>query len=248
MIDVVALYLEGLPKAEPPRRCDRGHTVAGEAKFCPECGLPVPPAGEWRCPGGHLSDAAAKFCPECGAGRLQAPVAGAGVAVELAAQVQPARELTESERAERERLHAEAVRLGKSDPQLTYKAPSGRYPVKVIHFMADGLTAFGVVWMRGQELALDENPNDPRWVQAQTWINKDRWQQIEDYGEQKFAEGPWPGKRYVDGAGQFQRLRPIGSTKPDDPATVTGPTPEMLAEADRRERMRGRGVPQPSLR
>jgi len=38
----------------------------------------------------------------------------------------------------------------------------------LIHFTADGLTAFGQVWYRGQELEI--GPGHPRWPEAADWI------------------------------------------------------------------------------
>lgn len=47
--------------------CPAGHVNRAGAKFCTECGSPVPVAGgPSRCPDGHENEAAAKFCVDCG--------------------------------------------------------------------------------------------------------------------------------------------------------------------------------------
>jgi len=63
----------------------------------------------------------------------------------------------------------------------------------LIHFTADRLTAFGQVWYRGQELEI--GPGHPRWPEAADWITLTPEQQVQRFGEQKFAPGPWPGPR-----------------------------------------------------
>jgi len=54
----------------------------------------------------------------------------------------------------------------------------------VIHMVDDGLTYGPKVYTRGEEIALnpEENP----------WANYSRAQQIQFYGKQVFAKGPWP--------------------------------------------------------
>lgn len=46
--------------------CAACHAQVGKAKFCPECGTPVPPPRA-ACGGcGHQPEGTPKFCPECG--------------------------------------------------------------------------------------------------------------------------------------------------------------------------------------
>jgi hypothetical protein len=229
------------PLPQAALRCPNGHPTATAAKFCSECGAAlVTPDQDWTCTGGHHNEASAKFCPQCGVPRFQPPVVGAGASVEMAARPLPDEQLSPQQRAEREAQHAAAIAAGARDPGLRYQPPTSADTV-LIHFIEDGLTYAGKVWMRGEELELDKDPNNPRWREAQVWINMDRWQQIEAYGAVKFAPGPWPGKRYSDGAGQFQRLRGLGANDAD----VMGPSPEVLEQADRQAAARRRGVPLP---
>lgn len=232
--------------------CSNGHPLFHGAKFCPECGTPAGVCAEpqpWMCPGGHQNEASAKFCPECGSayGAPQPPITGAGMAVELAAQVQPPRPvemLSPAERAERERLHAEAVRAGAQMPPLQFEQPQGQ--TETIHMLEDGLTAFGVVWMRGQEITL--TVGSERWNQARSWWNMPEFEQVERYGQIKFRKGPWPGKRYADAAGGFEVLGDLDREKAKQGARVAGPGVDLLVQADQREAQRRGAVPAPMWR
>lgn len=150
----------------------------------------------------------------------------------------PAAELTPEELAERERQHAAAVaasrRFEQAEPQFV---PTEGEAV-LIHFIADGLTAFGQVWFLGQELEI--GPDHPRWAEARQWITLSRFEQIARFGEHKFDPGPWPGRPYVDAAGSFEQ-RMMGPK--DNPVPVPVPTQEELAQAQEAERRRGRAVP-----
>jgi hypothetical protein len=166
---------------------------------------------------------------------LQAsPLAGAATA----SRPKPAAELTPEERAERERQHAAALAAARRFEQAepTYVPTEGE--AVLIHFVADGFTAFGQVWFRGQEMEI--GPGHPRWAEARRWITLSRFEQIDRYGEQKFDFGPWPGRPYVDAAGSFERL----VTGPKDaPVPVPVPTAAQLAQAQEAEVRRGRAVP-----
>jgi hypothetical protein len=72
-----------------------------------------------------------------------------------------------------------------------------------IHFLIDGFTACGRVWMRGQELEFDipglpfEDTKDRN---GETWLAFDDAAQMEHYGKVYFRRGPWPGSGYEDPA------------------------------------------------
>ncbi len=201
---------------------------------------PVPQ--DWACVRGHLIDAAAKFCMECGDQRpdLKPPVAGAGVAAELAARPVPMEELTPEERAHRERLHAAALRAGREDPARVIERPSGQRPVLTFHIVRSGWTWAGQVWYRGQEISLEEGT--PRWDEAQRFINWSEAEQMERYGCIRWRLGPWPfRKSYTEiEPGSYQKL-----TSLDGRGQVTGPGIEQLRQADEQERRRAGGVPRP---
>jgi hypothetical protein len=150
----------------------------------------------------------------------------------------PASELTAEELAERERQHqaamAAATQFEREQPEFIPVAGAA----VLIHFIADGLTAFGQVWYRGQELEI--GPEHPRWAEARQWITLSRFEQIDRYGEHKFDQGPWPGRPYADAVGSFEHLM----TGPkDNPVPVPVPGQEELARAQDAERRRGRAVP-----
>lgn len=206
--------------------------------FCTQCG--------------EKSTSVAKFCFACGNPLHAAPVAGAGFQTELASRVgpvdhnafrpKPEAELSPQERAERQRQHAAAIAAGQKDPQLTY-VPSKSPEAILIHFVDDGFTFAGQVWMRGQEIEI--GPDHPRWEEAQRWINMDDFQQMEYYGKIRFRKGPWPGKRsYADGADGFESVM-VGQG--ESATKYQGPSVKELLEADARERRRGRAVPAPTF-
>jgi hypothetical protein len=188
-----------------------------------------------RCMLGHETPYGFRFCPTCGVPMdAEAPQPG----VVTAARPKPAAELTPEERAERERQHAAALAAARRFEQAepTYVPTEGE--AVLIHFVADGFTAFGQVWFRGQEMEI--GPGHPRWAEARRWITLSRFEQIDRYGEQKFDFGPWPGRPYVDAAGSFERL----VTGPKDaPVPVPVPTAAQLAQAQEAEVRRGRAVP-----
>lgn len=249
IVDPAKLWLEEpevkLPEVHPDfpvpaqQECAQcGQASPGSsARFCFACGASlIPPAAqEWVCGQGHLSEATYKFCPLCGDQRpdLRAPVSGAGAVVEALARPKPYEELSPAERAERQRLHIEAVSLGRRDPGVTYEPPRTQ-ETELIHFLEDGLSFAGTVWFRGQEIELDVGSQ--RWQEAQAWIHLTDFEQMERWGRVYFRHGPWPGKRYVDA------LRESGAEPPP------GVDVNVLLQAEAKERSRNRGVPRPVAR
>jgi hypothetical protein len=241
-----------------PLLCNAGHANLPGAKFCTECGdrLALPePDGPWTDGLGHTSPASARFCSECGAQRPDtvAPVAGAGFAAEFAARAstataesfrpKPWDELTEAEKTERMRQHTEAVRLGAAMPDERLLPPAEGAETVLIHVCEDGLTAFGRVWYRGQEIELPVG--SPRYEQARSWIHATPSQQMERYnGRVMFRPGPWPGARTYT-AGGPQAAAPLMSM--DGQHRLSGPSIEELQRADQLEQQRARRVPAPVL-
>ena len=196
----------------------------------------------WTCQLGHISPPDSAFCPRCGLPR--GAVVQAAVSAE-AARPRPASELTPEELAERDLQHAEAVAAAaqfEARPQEFVRAEGEAI---LIHFIEDGLTAFGQVWYRGQELEI--GPSHPRWQEALGWITLDRFAQIERWGKQKFDYGPWPGRRsYAEAAGSFEHLSVIAPDGTKIP--YAGPSATELKAADDAEARRGRAVPAPAYR
>jgi hypothetical protein len=195
---------------------------------------------EAACALGHPNTAEARFCVTCGL-PMDARVS-AGRAEP--SRPRPEAELSEQEKAERESRHAAAVAAAAQfeNREDSYVPSEGE--AVLIHFIADGLTAFGQVWYRGQELAI--GPDHPRWKEARDWITLSRFDQAERWGEQKFDFGPWPGRgSYADAAGSFEQLT---VTDPQgNKVSYSGPSEEQLRAADEAERRRGRAVPAPAF-
>lgn len=69
-----------------------------------------------------------------------------------------------------------------------------------INFVHDGLTAFGRVWYRGQELSIDrtsadwETTIDP--ATGKSWLELDEYEQEDKWGNRYFREGKWKGKGF----------------------------------------------------
>ena len=61
------LTLAGDPQESAPRCCEACGAEVGDAKFCPECGTPVPETHVACRECGHRPETSPKFCPECGA-------------------------------------------------------------------------------------------------------------------------------------------------------------------------------------
>jgi len=202
-----------------------------------EPGLPGP-----VCALGHQNVTGARFCASCGLDMTaQAPDAVRAEGV----RPRPAAQLSPEELAERDKAHAAAVAETarfEAQPQA-WQPTEGR--AVLIHFIDDGLTAFGQVWYRGQELEI--GPDHPRWEEARGWILLNRAQQAERWGRQFFEHGPWPGRRsYTEEQGGFQQLS--GTDHAGNPVTIAGPGEEALRQADAAEARRARGVPAPAFR
>lgn len=191
------------------------------------------------CALGHLNHPDARFCAGCGL-----PMGAALPSSGEPMRPRPASQLTPAERAERERQHAEAVAASARFDAAPQRFVPAEGEAVLIHFVADGLTAFGQVWYRGQELAI--GPGHPRWAEALGWITLDKYGQVERWGEQKFDFGPWPGRRsYADALGSFEQLR--GTDAAGNKVMISGPTEQQLRDADEAERRRGRAVPAPAM-
>ena len=73
----------------------------------------------------------------------------------------------------------------------------------LIHFVADGFTAQGENWYRGQELEFGKNSVAFKQTfnrLGESWVLYTEEQQLVNYGEVKFRRGPWPGLPYEDGS------------------------------------------------
>lgn len=144
--------------------------------------------GDLVCQFNHPNPAGGKFCPECGL-----PV-GTQV-VNMDAQLRPPKpesELTPDERAQRAAEHQQALAINAAFDQ----APVPDFPVSqpgeniTVHFVDDGFTFGGHVWLRGQQVSV--GPSHPRWEDVRKWILLTADEQIARYGKPYFAPGPVP--------------------------------------------------------
>lgn len=208
----------------------------------PEVLAEAPGEAGQACALGHENVPGARFCASCGLA-MDAPAPGPVKAEGV--RPRPEAELTEEEKAERDRRHSAAVaETARFEAQQPQYQQSGGAAV-LIHFTEDGLTAFGQVWYRGQELEI--GPDHPRWPEARGWITLSRSQQAERWGRQFFEHGPWPGRRsYTEAEGSFERL--AGTDHQGNAVTIAGPGDEALRQADAAEARRNRGVPAPAFR
>lgn len=205
------------PEAEPEPSvlaCGYGHPVAEGSKFCGECGQPL-------------------AAPRPAAPPHELPMHS--LAQPPDPRPKPEAELTDEERAERQRQHLLAMEAGRRDPGVQFASPPPNRETVLIHMVEDGLTAFGVVWFRGQELEIEVN--GPRWSEARKWILLDDAQQMLRWKKIMFRRGPWPGLRSYRGA-QFMPLRAMSGD-----GALAPITPDALMQADAAEARRGRGIP-----
>lgn len=84
--------------------------------------------------------------------------------------------------------------------------------VKVIHFVADGLTAQGRTWLTGQTLAFGEASYQQTLDRhGNSWTDLDEEGQWRRYGKVMFREGPWRGATYDDEVSREDARRGIAA-------------------------------------
>lgn len=77
------------------------------------------------------------------------------------------------------------------------KATPGGADVVTINFVEDGLSAFGKVWVRGEELSVKRGT--PSWEatcdrEGNSWMELTEPEQYDRWGEVRFREGLWAGR------------------------------------------------------
>lgn len=81
-------------------------------------------------------------------------------------------------------------------------------PLRLIHFLSDGFTAFGNVWYRGQELEIDEEHyKETLNKSGESWLDMPKAEQMKRFGVEMFAEGEWPFEAYEDSDAQAAEIR-----------------------------------------
>lgn len=143
-----------------------------------------------QCGLGHEQPPAGRFCSVCGLPMDAPPPPGLSAAEE---RPKPASLLSEQEREERNRQHAEALAANLQADELTPDITRQEDPSEQklrIHFVEDGFTWGGKVWQIGEELVI--GPDHPRWSSAVMWITMGKVDQVQRYGRVFFEPGPWP--------------------------------------------------------
>lgn len=142
-----------------------------------------------------------------------------------------------------------ALERGKKDPEPELEPPAEDGENVVIHFVADGITALGHNWYRGQELEFTVGSpayRDTCDRHGWSWLSlrDDEAAQVAKYGEVKFRPGPWPGQDYLDAStAAYEPLRPLrGDGK------VERPSEDDLRRAALAEAKRRRAAPRLPIR
>ncbi len=156
----------------------------------------------------------------------------------------PEQQLTPEQRRIRDLENQLALERGRKDPEPEFDpVPADAQETIRIHFVAEGLTALGQVWHRGQELEFVPGSaayRDTCDRFGRSWLDlrDDPAAQEARWNEVKFRSGPWPGKSYADAAGaRFESLAPLKEGQ-----RLT-PTEDELAKADKAEALRRRAAP-----
>lgn len=159
----------------------------------------------------------------------------------------PERELTPEQRRIRELEDLLARERGRKEPDEELERPGDGETI-VIHFLEDGATAAGRVWVRGQELEFD--PNGQAYADTvdrtgRSWLDLrfDEGAQMERWGKVMFRNGPWPGKPWTAVTGE--KWEPLAN---GTGGRVSSPSAEELERAAREEARRARAVPRLPVR
>lgn len=83
----------------------------------------------------------------------------------------------------------------------------------LIHVLADGLTALGRVFYRGQEIVFGPKAyEDTKGRDGRSWLNMSDEEQYDRWGVVRFRKGPWPGKKqYEDKGAEDKSIRTVAS-------------------------------------
>lgn len=239
IIDVVAVAAAVIAQGKQPAVVEAEQAMQDYVDIPVKVVAPVSACGL-----GHENVAGARFCATCGLPMDALPAAPAVSLDEF--RPKPADQLTDEERAERDRQHAAALAAVSHFEALPPVYQPSETEAILIHFVEDGFTFAGQVWYTGQEIQI--GPDHPRWQEVLPWILLTRFEQVERYGKQYFDRGPWPGRpSYTDAAGNFEQLYASRDAQGNPTGGFAGPGEEALRRADEAERRRNRAVPLPSF-
>lgn len=130
---------------------------------------------------------------------------------------------------------------GAKDPEGELVAADKDGENILIHFLEDGFTALGQVWLRGQELEFTVGSpayKDTLDRTGRSWLDgrKNEFDQVDKFGKIMFRSGPWPGKSYRDAT--FEALKSLSGN-----GSVSQPSEDDLTSAEKAERSRNRAAP-----
>jgi hypothetical protein len=165
----------------------------------------------------------------------------AQVEVDEDSRLAPGAALSADQLRIRELEHRLALAEGKKDVVGELETAAPGPDNIVIHFLEDGLTALGQIWMRGQELEFARGGQayqDTKDRNGWSWLSlvDDEFGQVSKWGRIMFRRGPWPGKTYRDGT--YEILGQVTGG-----GTVPAPTQAELSVAEEAERARRRAAP-----
>ena len=116
-----------------------------------------------------------------------------------------------------------------------------------INFVADGLSALGKIWYRGQELTVTKGTDDYESTldrDGNSWLDLTEAEQLAYWGERKFAAGPWQGAgfdldadmdvRFKDGSQKLteaEKAKLLEATKTTVPPAEPAAAPELDFDA-----------------
>ncbi len=154
----------------------------------------------------------------------------------------PEAELTSDQRRIRQLEDQLAKVEGKKDVEGELVFPEENPENIIIHFLEDGFTANGRIWMRGDEVEFTPGSQayeDTKDRNGKSWLDyrDDEFGQVDKFGKIMFRKGLWPGKTYRDG-----KFETLGSLDKDG-TTVPFPSEAELTAAEQAERARKRAAP-----
>ena len=137
---------------------------------------------------------------------LEAMLAAQSRAPEITQAVRPVEELTADERKIRQledQLAKRATASFTRSPDEFVPVSDDDPDVVFFHVLEDGFTAFGKVWLRGQEIKISRTSPEYKLTLdkfGNSWLDlvDDQRAQYARWGYLKIAPGEWPGRKYDD--------------------------------------------------
>jgi hypothetical protein len=117
----------------------------------------------------------------------------------------------------------------------------------LIHFVAEGFTAFGTIWRPGQELEIIEGTSEYEVtldIEGHSWLNVSEEEQVSRWGEVKFKLGPTDIPNVIIEAQPFSAEKEYKwNTRPGKTTSNAYTSAQNVENAANAEIRRGRSVP-----